>query len=140
MSPEIITKKLDQIELLLQDLENLFSRTFDILKKDTTFIRAAERNFQLIVDLASDINTQLLIEKGQKTPDTYKQSFAEMWRIGALSDDLSRQLTESAKIRNILVHEYDFEEDCEKFYRSAKLLLPAFREYTRRIYKYIQKD
>ncbi|MEK9174535.1 MAG: HepT-like ribonuclease domain-containing protein, partial [Patescibacteria group bacterium] len=53
-----------------------------------------------------------------------------------IEDKLAEKLMQSARLRNILVHEYDFEEDYEKFYRSAKEYIPVFREYTETIYKY----
>lgn len=137
MSKELIIKKLEQIKKLLERVTGLLEKPFLEFKNDFMIIGTAERNFQLMVDLASDVNAQILLEKGEKTPDTYKQSFTDMQRIGALNYELSLHLYESAKIRNILVHEYDFEEDCEKFYHSVKKLLPAYREYIKSIYNYI---
>lgn len=62
-----------------------------------------------------------------------------MSRIGIISFELAKKLAESAKLRNILVHEYDFIENDEKFYHSAKNLLPAYEEYARAIYAHIEK-
>lgn len=139
MSKELISKKLEQIKKLLEQLEILLHKPLKEFREDFTIVRSAERNFQLVVDLASDINTQLLVEKGEKTPDTYKQSFTEIAGLGILTPELSNRLTETAKIRNILVHEYDFEEDYERFYLSAKKLLPAYKEYIKNIYEYINR-
>ncbi|MBI4119116.1 MAG: DUF86 domain-containing protein [Parcubacteria group bacterium] len=102
-------------------------------------LRAAERNFQLIVDLASDINTQILVEKGEKTPDTYRQSFSDLGRVGVLENDLAKKLVVSAQVRNILAHEYDFEEDYDKFYNAAKDLIPVYQEYAKRINLYLNR-
>jgi len=139
MPSEIILKKLEQITELLNELERLLSHPLDTFLKDIVIIRASERNFQLIVDLASDINTQILLEKGEKTPDTYRQSFSNLEKAGVLEGGLSRKLVISAGLRNILVHEYDFEEDYEKFYVSAKGFIPAYREYIKIIYNYTKK-
>lgn len=103
-------------------------------------IRAAERNFQLIVDLASDINTHILLERGKKTPDTYRQSFVESAVVLSIKDTTARKLALSAGLRNILVHEYDFEEDYEQFYRSVKELLPAYREYMQVVHHYLFRN
>ena len=139
MPVEIIAKKLEQIKELLSELARLLEVSFGDFQKDMVAIRASERNFQLIVDLASDINTQILVERGEKTPDTYKQSFNDVARIGILQNDLARKLAVSAQVRNILVHEYDFEEDYEKFYNSAKSFMPAYQEYAKQINLYISK-
>ena len=137
MSKEIILKKLEQITQLLTELEKLLGNPFAEFVKDFVILRAAERNFQLIVDLASDINTQVLLERGRETPDTYRQSFSELLREGILDEKLTDRLVASAQLRNILVHEYDFDEDYKKFYQSAKDSIPAFRAYIRVIHSYV---
>jgi len=138
MGSELIFKKLEQITQVLNELECLLRVPLEAFVRDLTAVRAAERNFQLAVDLASDINAQILMERGGKTPDTYRESFAGLEKEGILSGDLARRLMESAKVRNILVHEYDFEEDYEKFYHAAQASVPAYREYTKAIYDYIR--
>ena len=136
MPSELIFKKLEQISALLDELEHLIALSFSDFQKNNVTVRAAERNFQLIVDLASDINTQILLEKGRKTPDTYRQSFSDLGKEAIINAALTQQLVLSAGIRNVLVHEYDFEEDYEKFYTSAKALVPAYREYVKLIRDY----
>lgn len=137
MLVEVIAKKLEQIKELSGELARLLGVPFDDFEKDKVAIRAAERNFQLMVDLASDINTQILVERGEKTPDTYKQSFNDLARAGVLQNDLAKKLAVSAQVRNILVHEYDFEEDYKKFYNSAKSFIPVYQEYAKQINYYI---
>jgi uncharacterized protein YutE (UPF0331/DUF86 family) len=139
MSRELILKKIEQLKELLAELERLLETPLSKFFNDLKTVRAAERNFELIVEVASDINTQMLLDSGRKTPDTYKQSFVELKKAGVLSDALAKQLVSSAKLRNILVHEYDFEEDYEKFYTSAKEVLPAYREYITAILMHLPK-
>jgi uncharacterized protein YutE (UPF0331/DUF86 family) len=134
MPDELILKKLEQIEELLGELEKLLAAPFGEFQKDITKIRAAERNFQLIVDLAADINTQILLEREKKTPDTYRQSFLALAREGIVEDGVAEHLSQSAGLRNILVHEYDFEEDYKKFYESAKKFIAPYREYAKIIH------
>ena len=138
MSKEVIIKKLEQLKALIDELGRLLDQDWDAFRDDLVKLRAAERNFQLAVELASDINTTLLIDKTGKTPDTYRQSFSGIEKLGILSGELSEVLVNSAKLRNILVHEYDFEEDYEKFYNSAKGMIPSYREYIKVIHDYIK--
>lgn len=137
MSKELIEKKLDQIQTLIVQLADILARPFSEFVADLLAVRAAERNFQLLADIASDINGQILLEQGGQTPDSYRQAFLHLGRSNVLTSELAEMLAESAKLRNILVHEYDFEEDYEKFYNSAKKFLPAYREYLSAIQKYI---
>lgn len=138
MPKEIILKKIEQIKDLLAELERLLKRPVVEFTQDLTAIRAAERNFQLMVELASDINATILIDAGKSTPDSYRQSFADLQKLGVIANELSLALVTSAKLRNILVHEYDFEEDYEKFYVSAKQMAPGYKKYIEAILKYIQ--
>lgn len=139
MSNEVIHKKLDQIKELVDDLETLLAKPFAEFVGDRVVMRAAERNFQLIVDLASDINAHILIARGRPVPDTYRDSFSALGRERALSRALTEQLTASARVRNILVHEYDLEEDPKKFFSSVKKFISPYREYLRIIHQYAQK-
>lgn len=140
MSRELIEKKLAQIGVLIGQLAGILARPFPEFHTDFLAVRAAERNFQLLADIAIDINNQIILEAGKETPDTYRQSFLFLGREKILPAALAETLAESAKLHNILVHEYDFEEDYEKFYESAKKFLPAYREYLSVIQKYITSD
>lgn len=138
MSKEIILKKIEQLKALLAELEALVAKPAADFIKDTVVIRAAERDFQLLVELASDINTTLLVDKTGKTPDTYRQSFSDIGKLGVIDKEMTAAMVASAKLRNILVHEYDFEEDYERFYASAKQILPAYHGYIAAILKYVK--
>lgn len=129
MQNEIVEKNLERLGLLAHELRQYLDVPFSEFSKDAMRISAAERKFQLIVDLASDVNTQLLVAAGKETPDTYRRSFTNLGRAGILPYECAEKLAESAGIRNILVHEYDFEEDYQKFYASAKEILPWYDVY-----------
>ena len=137
MSKELIEKKLGQMQILIDRLAGILTRSFSEFCADLLAVGAAATNFQLLADIASDINGQILLERGKQIPDTYRQSFFDLARERLLSSELAKTLAESAKLRNILVHEYDFEEDYQKFYESAKKFLPTYREYLAAIQKYI---
>ena len=129
MPSEIAAKKLEQISTLLDEMEIFTALPFEEFEKNAGHLRGTERDFQLIVDLASDVNAELLLEAGHRAPDTYRQSFLSLADAGIIGALLAKELSESAMTRNILVHEYDVDEDNEKFYRDAKRFLPLFREY-----------
>lgn len=138
MSREIIEKKLDQILELLGQLESWLSEPLADVQNDPIKSRSAERNFQLMADWAIDANTQLLLMAGSRAPDTYQQSFTLLGAAGILDAQLAGEMSEAAKIRNVLVHEYDIVEDFEKFYNSVKKLLPVFRRYCQSVLSYLE--
>ena len=137
MSKEFLQKKIEQITTLLVELRSILDRPFDAFQNDPVVVHAAERDFQLTIDLASDINSHILVEKGGPIPDSYHQSFIALAKADIIPGHLARHLVESAKLRNILVHEYDFEEDYRRFYESAKSFLPLYQQYLEAIQKYI---
>lgn len=137
MSRELILKKLEQMRTLLRELRELFVIPFPEFQKKFTNVRSAERNFQLIVELASDINAHLIVESGAETPDTYRESFKRMASLNILEASSLTEFIKSANLRNILVHEYDFDEDVQLFYKSAKGFLPLYEQYIISIQKYL---
>ncbi len=130
---ELIQKKLEQISAFIAELHAWTARPFAEFAANTTLVRASERNFQLMVELASDINAKILIVKTKKVPDTYRDSFMKLVPLGIISDDLAGRLVQSVAVRNVLVHDYDFEEDYAMFFRAIQDMLPWYEEYVKRI-------
>lgn len=122
---------------LLRELRELVELPFSEFKKKFTNLRSAERNFQLVIELASDINVHIVVEAGAETPDTYRESFKRMAHLKILKDELLPDFIKSANLRNILIHEYDFDEDNFIFYNSVKEFIPLYEEYSNSIKQYI---
>lgn len=129
MEPDLLNKKIEQMRMRLARLVSLLSRPRDEFLRDEVAASAAERNFQLVVDTASEVNAHLVLARGGPTPDTYAQSFTALGKTGVIAYELAETLAEGAKLCNVLVHEYDIIEDTGKFYDSAIRLLPAFQKY-----------
>ena len=125
------------MSLLLGELQELLGVPFIEFKSTFRNIRSAERNFQLIVELASDINTQIIADLGAQTPDTYKESFKRMASLKILKEELLPDFIKSSNLRNILIHEYDFDEDNFIFYTSAKGFIPLYEQYIDLIKRYL---
>lgn len=135
MSLDVYLKKLEQMSELLGELEGLLGRPLDEFVRDRIVTRAAERDFQLLVNLAVDINLYLIAERARATPDSYRESFLDLVALGILERPLAESLGRSARLRNVLVHEYDFDTDVELFHRSAREFLEPYRHYTRAIHR-----
>ena len=134
---DVLLKKIEKIKGLLDDLDQLLSKPFDVYRTDRIPLSAAQRYFELMVELASDINTSLILAKSGQTPDSYREAFSRMSNLG-LEPSVVALLVEGARERNILIHEYDFDIDDEKFYDSAKRVVPAFRKYLKFINTYLE--
>ncbi len=123
--------------ILLVELDVFLTASYLEFSKNRSNIRASERNFQLIVELASDINAHISLERGVRTPDNYKESFREIEKFGILDEKTTKELEQSVKLRNILTHEYDFDEDNFIFYKSAKNFMTTYKNYIVAIEKYL---
>lgn len=125
------------MSLLLQELQELLGVPFQEFKSSFRNIRSAERNFQLIIELASDINAQIIAELGAQIPDSYRESFKRMAALKIINEKSLLNFIKSSNLRNILTHEYDFDEDNLIFYKSAKEFIPLYEEYIRSIQKHL---
>jgi uncharacterized protein YutE (UPF0331/DUF86 family) len=121
--------------ILLKELEELLALPFPEFKGTFTNVRSAERDFQLIVELASDINAHTIAELGAETPDTYRESFTRMAALKVIDEKSLPAFIKSSTLRNILTHEYDFDEDNFIFYKSAKEFIPLYEQYIQSIRK-----
>lgn len=134
MGNEIIEKKSEQIHSFLKELAEWTDVDFETFDRTVTLIRSSERNLELLVELASQINSAIILQKQGKTPDTYKDSFSWLNKLGIIEESLCKKLIDSVKLRNGLVHEYDFELNNRKFYDSIKNdFIPAYIEYLKAV-------
>jgi len=134
MGNEIIEKKSEQIHILIKELTEWTSVDFQTFDKTITLIRSCERNLEMLVELASDINAGVILQKQGKTPDSYKDSFQWLNKLGIIEESLCNKLVDSVSLRNGLVHEYDFELNNRLFYDSIKNdFIPAYTEYLKAV-------
>jgi uncharacterized protein YutE (UPF0331/DUF86 family) len=73
--------------------------------EDTRF--AVERIIELIVECATDINSELLLGARQDTQPTYYDSFLALGESGVVPHHLAKKLASTAGLRNRLAHEYE---------------------------------
>lgn len=134
---KFIEKKLDEINRYLVELEPILKLSFKEFSEDYRDIRTAERDFQLIVDTAVDINNHLLISLGNPPPEKNYDSFIALGKARVLSVEKAEALAPSTGLRNKLVHEYE-EINPELLYRSLKTFTERYREYGRLILDYLR--
>lgn len=66
----------------------------------------AERLLQLACESCIDMANHVISDRGGEQPDSYRQAFAELARMGLVSADLAAALQQRTAMRNILVHSY----------------------------------
>jgi len=137
MDKQLLEAKLNQLLHILSETEGWISVSPEDFSRDTKLVRACQRNLQLLVEYASDINGILVLESGKKAPGSYKESFTAAFAMdfaAALSEADRFALLASVDWRNDLIHEYEPEESDEVFYGKLKDFLAAYRKYAQAIH------
>ena len=75
MEKNLVEAKLNQLLRILDETESWLAVPLAEFSRDTKLIRACQRNLQLLVEYASDINGILILEGNQKVPGSYRESF-----------------------------------------------------------------
>lgn len=75
-----------------------------VADEDTRLI--AERLLQLACEACIDIANHTISDRGGEQPETYRQAFAELARLGLVPAELAAALQRMTAMRNILVHGY----------------------------------
>lgn len=134
MDRTLLAVKLNQLIHVLAETERWLAVSFDDFGRDTKLVRACQRNLQLLVEYASDINGILVLEFGEKAPGSYRESFTAVFAMDAFADLTARDreaLLASVEWRNDLIHEYEPAGSHEAFYEKLKDFMVAYRDYAR---------
>jgi uncharacterized protein YutE (UPF0331/DUF86 family) len=142
MSPverDIIRRKLDRIIKCLQRIREAHDKTLDDYLSDADLQSIMERQLELAVGAAVDLNVHLLVQSGFGTPADAYTSFLEVAQhTQAIPADLARQLAPATGLRNRLVHEYD-EINHGQVYAALQWALDRFPQYVEAIEAYLTK-
>ena len=136
---EMIKGKILRIDKELAYLDDFQDFSLDELAKDYTMHHAAERMIEVIVNFAIDINQHIIANSPKKNlPFDFKESFLVLSEIGVYPKEFANRISQSAGLRNILVHEYT-KLDEKKFYSSIKDCYKGYTRYCRYIINYLGK-
>ncbi len=134
----IICKKLE----VLLDYYKEFKRvagnvSFEDYKEKIFVKRTIEREIQLIVECATDINNMILrkLEKGPSKD--YFNSFIDLAENNVLDMEFALKIAPSTGSRNILVHEYQKIDD-EIVFKSIDNIFRYYLEYIEIISSYLR--
>ena len=134
----VVQRKLRKLSEYLQELEEVKPPSFDAYVRSRLVRRSVERLLQLLVEVASDINTHIIVGLGHPPPDDYFQGFIRMGELGVLAPELAARLAPAAGARNILVHEYEAIDD-RIVYASIPRALEDFRAYGRQVLDFLHR-
>lgn len=137
INKDLILSKLLKIKNYIQELKTFSNITFEEYKRDFIKKRAVERLIFLLVEVATDINSYVIVEIGKNPPTDYYDSFIKAIEIGLISKQLGEKLAPSAGLRNRLVHEYDEIKD-DIVYSSINDAIELYTTFIKEVNDYIK--
>ena len=138
VNPLVVKRKLKKMAEYLDELESAGNISLDEYLRDFRLRRAVERLIQLIVDVAIDVNTHVVVDAGRPAPEDAYGSFIEAASLGLIPDSLAREIAPSTGERNIIVHEYEDLDDTI-VYESIADTLRLYRDYIRAVVGYLDR-
>lgn len=130
VKPSVVKRKLVKLKQYLDELALIAQHSYEEYSENFLLRRSAERLIQLLVDVATDINTHALVDAGFPPPPDAYTSFLDVVKINLLPADFAKKIAPSAGERNIIVHEYDNIDDMI-IYESISEALEMYGEYAR---------
>lgn len=103
---DIIHVRLRKIRELLKDLASYGAVSTARMQDDSLLRHGVERILTAVVDLAVSAGSHVLVAVKHEAPLTYAECFLALAEIGALDGALAEELAASARMRNVLVHQY----------------------------------
>lgn len=134
----LIKEKIRNIQEYLNEIKPILSLEIEEILASIEKIRALERNFQLIVDEALDINIHFIQELNLQSSDDFQSTFIILGEHRILPYQFVLKIAPTVGLRNRLVHRYET-IDRRLFIKSFKNNYPDFEEYIRLIEEYLDK-
>jgi uncharacterized protein YutE (UPF0331/DUF86 family) len=124
--------------MYLEKLKPISDRTFKQYLSDFYIKTSAERLIQLVVECASNINSHVVIESGERPPEDYTSSFIRAAEAGLITHELANKLKGSGGMRNIIVHEY-MDIDDRKIYKILPIAISHYKEYISQVDDFLDR-
>ena len=134
---QYIEKKLENIKIYSQELEQVFVASETEIKRDFLKYRTLERLLQLLVDEMIDVNNHFIKRLDLKMPDDFQSTFLILANNNILPEDFADRLAPVVGLRNRLVHRYE-EVNLNVFLEALKSQKDDFRNYVKHIEDFLQ--
>lgn len=136
---ELIKNKLADLSGYYKELTNLTKNDTPGILGDSLKLHSLERLFQLIVDIAIDINTHIISEMNLEVPGDYQSSFITLGENKILPMDFSLRIAPSVGMRNLIVHRYG-KADLKKVVEDIRNEIGDYETYMKYIGEFISKS
>lgn len=127
-----LISKIERIKDSLTKIRNKLLFSDDEIIKSDDHLSVLERNFQLIVDYAIDINHHFIKEGGYGIPDDLQSTFTILGDHDILPKEFASRIGKSVGLRNRIVHQYE-DVKPKVFVESLRKNIGDFDEYIKHI-------
>ena len=136
IKPDIVLERLFFIDINLQQLKRFQSISLKKYLESFDSKIISERLLELISQAALDTNEHVLAQQFDFEPITNKNCFLKMGEYGVIANKLATELSKSAGMRNILVHQY-LKIDYVILFNSIRKALTQYPLYIQQITAYL---
>jgi uncharacterized protein YutE (UPF0331/DUF86 family) len=133
-----IEYKLEQLQEQVSRLEQSQNMNLEELRKDQMIFNAVERQFQVAIEIVIDISSKINSYEGAKSPESYKESIANLSELGVLEQEFAEKFQNVASFRNVLVHFYA-DVDEEKVHKYLTEDLDDFKQFAESVAAYTRE-
>ena len=137
MDKAIITKKIEELELYLKELERLKILTLDDIKKSKEKAWSVEHGLQLSIQIVIDVGNHILASISENQIEDYADIIDKLGEHSIVPIEFAEKIRDMAGFRNILVHDY-IKLDLSRLYDILQNRLGDFKQFIEYIKKYIK--
>lgn len=132
----LVKEKIRNIQEYLSEIKSILALSVQDIISNIEKLRTLERNFQLIVDEALDINIHFIKEMNLKSPDDFQSTFEILGENKIIPFDFAYKIAPVVGLRNRIVHRYEA-LDKRLFIETFKKEFPDFEQYIKLIENYL---
>lgn len=136
LAPEDRARLIERLQFLeteYGELESFKALTYKEYLEDKVKRRNIERWVENLLNATIDIAKLILASRKGLIPRTYEQTLREFAVSAGLSEEMSQELSDFARLRNILAHEY-----LDILYSRIRKLLEKAPQYYPAIFKFLK--
>ncbi|WP_456366802.1 type VII toxin-antitoxin system HepT family RNase toxin [Thermococcus sp.] len=134
---ELVEGKLADIKGTLEELRGITEKGVETFLSENYLRYAAKYLLITAIEGAFSVCNHIAVRKG-RIPKSYSECFKQLADLGVIERELGERLSEMAKFRNLLVHQY-WRVDDERVFRIMKEDISDLEEFIESVVRYLEK-
>lgn len=139
VSRDVIVERLSRLRSLLEEMRGIGVPTPAQLRSDHVVRYALERLVTLVVDAATALNSHVASRQLDRVATTYAETFDLAADAGVIDVELASRIRDSAKLRNLLVHDYA-DIDYDILAVALRRVIDDYDRYVQQVARWLQDD